>query len=248
MHRPWGWTDGNRGEPESKWAPTPEELRDARVEPICRKYLELRYRLTPYLYAAVREACDSGMPIIRALWLHYGDDRQAVLRGDQYLFARDLLVAPVVEKGATERKVYLPKGDWWDWWDQSRQSGGREVSRNVDLATMPLYARAGAIVPLDAVKQYLSEPKNEPTEIRVFPGADGQFTLYEDDGESFDRRQGGYRRTEFTWDDVGQRLHIRPAKDAGRITKGRSAFVLVLAGSGTRRPFHYHGLAVTIQA
>src|SRR5258708_36497027 len=83
---------------------------------ICRKYLELRYRLLPYLYSVVRECATSGMPIMRALWLHYPEDPIAVARSDEYLWGRSLLVAPVVEQGATSRNVYLPRGLWYDFW------------------------------------------------------------------------------------------------------------------------------------
>jgi alpha-glucosidase/alpha-D-xyloside xylohydrolase len=93
----------------------------------------------------VRETCETGLPIIRALWLHYPDDPAAVRRGDEYLYGRDILVAPVVEKGAATRSVYLPRGLWYDFWTNEKHTGGVEVTRAVDLATMPLYVRAGAI-------------------------------------------------------------------------------------------------------
>src|SRR5205823_1138466 len=108
--------------------PDPAELRDPAIEPICRKYLELRYRLMPYLYSAVKETCETGMPIIRALWLHYSEDAAATTRGDQYLFGRDFLVAPVVEKAATSRAVYLPSGVWYDFWTKETLTGGREIT------------------------------------------------------------------------------------------------------------------------
>src|SRR5208282_4869904 len=97
-------------------------------------------------------------------------------------------VAPVVEKGAASRQVYLPKGDWYDYWTGERHTGGKEIARLVDLETMPLYVRAGAILPLDPVRQYTGEPVDQPTEIQVYPGADGGFLLYEDDGRSFNYR------------------------------------------------------------
>ena len=86
------------------------ELHNAAIEPICKKYLELRYQMMPYLYSAVKETCETGVPIIRSLWLHYPTDATAVARGDEYLYGRDILVAPVVEKGATSRSLYLPHG------------------------------------------------------------------------------------------------------------------------------------------
>src|SRR5205823_12688568 len=109
---PWGWNTGESGPVETNLRPDPAELHNATVEPVCKRYLELRYRLLPYNYALVREACDTGLPPMRALWVHYPHDPDAVKRGDEYLWGRDLLVAPVVEKGATGRKLYLPEGDW----------------------------------------------------------------------------------------------------------------------------------------
>ena len=88
------------------------------------------------------------MPIMRALWLHHPDDPAAVARGDEYLWGRDMLVAPVVEKGATTPTLYLPRGTWFDFWTEERVDGGREIDRAVDLATMPLYVRAGAVIPM----------------------------------------------------------------------------------------------------
>jgi alpha-glucosidase (family GH31 glycosyl hydrolase) len=111
LRLPWGWNTGEFGPVESGSGPDPSELHNADIEPICRKYMELRYRLLPYNYTLMREACDSGLPPMRALWLHYPDDPEAVKRGDEYLWGRDLLVAPVTAKAASERKLYLPEGD-----------------------------------------------------------------------------------------------------------------------------------------
>src|SRR5436853_1138037 len=116
----------------------------------------------PYLYRVVREGTQNGLPIMRALWLHHSDDPAAVARGDEYLWGRDILVAPVVEKGATSRRLYLPRGTWFDFWTDAAVDGGREIERAVDLATLPLYVRAGAIVPMGPVKQYTSEPLDGP--------------------------------------------------------------------------------------
>ena len=130
---PWGWNGGDGGPKETNaFAPAPEELNNPQVEPILKKYLELRYRLMPYIYTAARETADTGMPMMRAMWLHHPDDPAAVARGDQFFWGRDLLVAPVVEKGATARKVYLPKGTWYDFWTAERIEGGREIERAVD--------------------------------------------------------------------------------------------------------------------
>jgi alpha-glucosidase/alpha-D-xyloside xylohydrolase len=186
-------------------------LHNADVEPICRKYLELRYRLLPYLYSAVHESAASGMPIMRALWLHYPDDSRAAACEDQYLWGSDILVAPVVEKGATSRKVYLPKGTWFDFWSGERFEGARDISRAVDLETMPLFVRAGGILPLGPVKQYVDEQVEQPLSISIYPGADGTFLLYEDDGKSFNYRRGDWMGTKLAWEDSRRVLSLRLA-------------------------------------
>ena len=136
----------------------------------------------PYLYSTVHEGHETGLPIMRSLWLHHPDDPAAVARGDEYLWGRNLLVVPVTEKGATTRKAYLPRGTWYDFWTEEKLEGGREIVRPVSLATIPLFARAGGIIPMGPVKQYTDEPVRGPTTLCIYPGADGKFTLYDDDG------------------------------------------------------------------
>ena len=216
LRLPWGWNTGDPGPIEIsnyRGAATPDrsELHNEHVEPICRKYLELRYRMLPYLYSAVRECATTGMPILRALWLHYPDDRKAVACGDQYLWGPSVMVAPVVEKGATSRTVYLPKGQWFDFWTGEKIEGGREVSRAVDLETMPLYVRAGSILPLGPVKQYTSEEVDEPCCLHIYPGANASFLLYEDDGRSFRYRQGEWMGMELAWKEAEGKLTLRLA-------------------------------------
>ncbi len=156
LRLPWGWNTGELGPNEIRGYgyaanPGPEELHNADVEPICRKYLELRYRLLPYLYSVVREGCLTGLPIIRALWLHDPDDREGRSRGDEFLWGPNLLVAPVTEKGATTRRLYLPRGRWYDFWTGESVEGGREISRAVDLATIPA-VRPGRDDPADGAR------------------------------------------------------------------------------------------------
>lgn len=234
LHTPWGWNTGETGPIESRPVPDPSELTNAAVEPVCRQYLNLRYQLMPYTYAITREACDNGMPLMRALWLHYPDDPEAVGLGDEYLWGRDLLIAPVTEKAATSRRVYLPAGKWYDWWTGEKLDGKRRVDRPVDLATMPLYVRAGAIVPLDPIRQYTGQPVTAPTTLRVYPGADGVFTFYDDDGTSMGYRDGSDAKTvwlKIRWEDAPRRLSI--AMD-GRMRKwagGTRYFAIEAIGS-----------------
>jgi len=232
LRLPWGWNTGDPGPTEIERyngaaVPDASQLHDARVEVICRRYLELRYRMLPYLYSVVRECATTGMPIMRALWLHYPEDALAVASGDEFLWGRNLLVAPVVEKGATTRKIYLPRGAWYDFWNGERIEGGREISREVDLETMPIYTRAGSIVPMGPVRQYVSETVEGPLTVTIYPGADAEFLLYEDDGKSFAYRQGEWMGIEMRWKDAGKKLEMRLA-DGSRML-ARRAMVVKLA-------------------
>ena len=218
LRLPWGWNTGEIGPMELRGYtggaanPDPSELRNPRVEPIVRKYLELRYRLLPYTYSIARECCETGLPMMRALWLHHPDDPHAVSRGDQFLWGRDILVSPVSEKGATHRRLYLPRGSWYDFWTGERVEGGREIDRDVDLETMPLHIRAGAIIPNGPAKQWVDQPVEGPLTVSVYPGADGSFTLYEDDGRTFDYRQGAWMGLEMMWRDSTRVLTVRLAR------------------------------------
>ena len=138
--------------------------------------------------------------------------------------AAPVLVAPVVDKGATERKVYLPEGQWYDFWTNERHNGGQEITRQVDLATLPLLVRAGAILPLDPVRQYTGEPTDEPTTIRIYPGSDGEFRLYDDDGATLEYQNGQFARTRFTWNDGEKRLTIDPDTSAGNLEPAARTF------------------------
>jgi alpha-glucosidase/alpha-D-xyloside xylohydrolase len=253
LRLPWGWNTGSLEPDEivssTAGASNPDvsELHNAAVEPICRTFLELRYRLLPYLYGAVREAHDTGMPIVRALWLHYPDDREAVARGDEYLWGRDMLVAPVVEKGAASRDVYLPAGRWYDFWDERAYDGGRHLRRPVDLATLPLYVRAGALLPLGPVRQYTGEPVDGPLTLQVYPGADGAVTVYEDDGRTFDYKRGAWMGIEMQWSDARRTLTLRLAKGSRMMPPASRRISVRVAGTQTTRETSFSGAPVQVQ-
>jgi alpha-glucosidase/alpha-D-xyloside xylohydrolase len=213
-----------------------------------KKYDELRYQLLPYTYTLAWEARQSGMPLIRALWLHYPDDPIARGMGSEYLWGRDLLIAPVFKKGVTTWDVYLPKGMWYDWWNNKLISGGTTIHRAVDLSTMPIYVRAGAIIPFDPIRQYTAEPVSEPTTLRIYPGADGDFTLYEDDGISQDYLQGKASWIHLTWKDNTHTLKLSPGAPEGFTSQPvhRTFKVRLMTGSQTRT-VKYDGEAVNVR-
>jgi alpha-glucosidase/alpha-D-xyloside xylohydrolase len=223
---PWGWGQGDRGDLETSAKSSSDsltiqrnvlvsEMNNPKIEPVVKKYDELRYQLLPYTYSLAWEARQTGLPIMRALWLHYPDDEKARNMGSEYLWGRDMLIAPVFEKGAVARTVYLPTGDWYDWWTNTRQTGGQSIRREVDLSVMPIYVRAGSIIPFDPVRQYTGEPVKEPTSLRIYPGADGDFTLYEDDGISLDYLKGKATWIHLVWNDKARTLILRPGAPAG---------------------------------
>jgi alpha-glucosidase/alpha-D-xyloside xylohydrolase len=255
---PWGWGLPDMGPREhgNTNAPLPEnsprqilqsEMNNPAIEPMARKYAELRYQLMPYTYTLAWEARNSGLPLQRALWLHYPGDARARGLGDEFLWGRDLLIAPVYQKGATSRDVYLPKGGWYDWWTNTKTSGGQIVSRAVDLATMPIYVRAGAIIPFDPVRQYTAQEVNEPTTLRVYRGANGEFTLYDDDGISQDYLLGKGTWTRITWNDAKRQLTLEPGTPAGKINiKGQRSFRVQMLPEGRVTTVSYSGKRVRV--
>ena len=238
LRLPWQWNTGDPGPAEIRSysgaaIPDSDQLHDPQVEAICRKYLELRYRMMPYLYSTVRECTISGLPIMRALWLHFADDPKAVARGDEYLWGKNLLVAPVTEKGARERQLYLPRGDWYDFWTGARLEGGRGISRPVDLETIPLYVRAGAILPEGPTKQFTSENVEGPLSARIYPGANASFLLYEDDGITFNYRSGQSMGIEMSWTEARQKFEMRLAPGS-RMLSPEPRRITLHVGDATR--------------
>jgi alpha-glucosidase/alpha-D-xyloside xylohydrolase len=244
LRTPWGWGLSDMGYPEGQKAlPAQKEMNNPAIEPVAKKYAELRYQLMPYTYTLAREAHDTGMPLMRTLWLHYPDDRQARGQSQEYLWGRNLLIAPVYEKGATSRDVYLPAGTWYDWWDNSRQGGGTTVTRKVDLATMPIYVRAGSIIPFDPVRQYMAQPVTDPMTLKVYTGASGEFTMYEDDGNSQNYLKNKGTWTKLSWDDGAKNLTIAAAPPAGMTNESTAAreFRVEMLPAGTVKTVTYNG-------
>ncbi|MGC4035457.1 MAG: glycoside hydrolase family 31 protein [Chitinophagaceae bacterium] len=207
---PWGWGLSDMGPKENRENPLQSEMNNPAIEPIAKKYDDLRYQLLSYNYGLAWEAREKGLPMMRALWLHYPDDSFARKAGDEYLWGKNILVAPVYKKQAAERMLYLPEGKWYDWWTNTVLDGKETISKTVDLATMPIYVHAGAIIPIDPVRQYTNEPSYAPLTIKIFSGENGSYELYEDDGMSQEYLSGKYELTRFTWNDAGKKLSIEP--------------------------------------
>jgi alpha-glucosidase/alpha-D-xyloside xylohydrolase len=219
LRLPWGWDSGTPGPLEGAetllgW-PSAQDLHNQQVEPICRKYLELRYEMLPYIYSTAEQTHRTGLPLVRALWIASPQDANTFQIADQYMWGDHFLVAPVLESGAARRNLYLPAGAWWDFWSHERVDGGGDISRDVDLSTIPLYVRAGAIFPIGPVRQYAMEPVEDSVVLRVYPGADGKFSWYEDDGISFGYRQGRFTRIDCAWKNSTRTLTLARAGGGG---------------------------------
>lgn len=174
-----------------------------KVEAVSRQYLELRYRLLPYLYSVAHEVHAKGTPIMRPLVFDFPTDPQALDQGHSYLFGRSLHVAPVVEPGVSSWPVYLPQspGGWVDFWTGERRAGGRTHEVPSPLERIPLHLRAGSILPLGPVLQSTAEATGEVMDLYIVPGRDGVFDLYEDDGLDYAYEKGGLSVIRLSWDD-----------------------------------------------
>jgi alpha-D-xyloside xylohydrolase len=176
------------------------------AEPILEKYLRLRYQLMPYIYSLGFFSHETGAPFMRGLFMDFGNDPKAASITDEYMFGPALLIAPVTEQGAISRKVYLPAGtDWYNFWTNERIRGGYRVTVSAPIDTIPIFVRAGSILPLGAVIESTNE-KQAIASLRVYPGADGDFTLYSDDGTTYAYQAGKSEVTHLHWDNTASKL------------------------------------------
>jgi len=172
------------------------------VEENMRNMLNLRYRLLPYIYSEAWQITKNGSTMMRPLVMDFREDATATDQPFEYLFGKSILVAPVTEPGVNEWNVYLPKSaSWFDFWTGKQFKGGQTITTSAPLNIIPLFVRAGSIIPMGPFIQYSTE-KTDPLEIRVYPGADGEFTLYEDENDNYNYEKGSYSTITFTWDDT----------------------------------------------
>ena len=176
------------------------------AEPILEKYLRLRYELMPYIYSLGYNTYKSGAPFMRALFMDFPNDPNVATIGDEYMFGPAFLVAPVTEQGATSREVYLPSGtDWYNYWTNARVHGGQTIKVAAPIDVIPLFVRAGSIIPHGAPIESTAQ-EQKIAKIRVYPGADADFTLYSDDGTTYGYEKGDFKTTHLHWDDTAKKL------------------------------------------
>ncbi|MGP8224645.1 MAG: TIM-barrel domain-containing protein [Terracidiphilus sp.] len=204
------------------------------VEKILMQYDELRYRLLPYIYSAAWGVTSRGEILMKALPFVYPNDQALRDIKDQFLFGDSLLVNPVTQPGATKRSVALPAGsDWVDFWTGQTRSGGETITADAPLDRIPIFVKAGSIVPLGPIVQSASDPE-EPLEIRIYGGKDADFQLYEDGGDGYAYEHGAKAMVHFQWDERQKMLVIgdRSGTFPGMQTKSTFRIVLVKPGHG----------------
>jgi len=204
------------------------------VEDILRQYDDLRYRLLPYIYSTAWDVTKNHQSIMRSLPLEFSSDRSAREISDQFMFGDSLLINPVTTKGAKERMLYLPAGqDWIDFWTGKRIHGGQRINAGAPLNRIPIYARAGSIIPFGPHAESASE-KPDPIELRIYTGAPANFTLYEDEGDNYDYEGGAYSEIPIHWDDKARLLTIgnRQGRFPGILEHRTFRVVIVRDGRG----------------
>lgn len=177
------------------------------AEEILVKYLKLRYRLMPYIYSLAYATAQTGAPFMRALWMDFQDER-SVMTEDEFMFGPALLIAPVTEKGAAARMVYLPEGeDWYDFWTGEKHAGGQRIEAQAPIDKIPVYVKAGSILPMgEEIANNKESQKN--INVQVYPGKDAEFLLYSDDGSSYDYEKGAFLLTKLVWIGRERRLSV----------------------------------------
>lgn len=180
-----------------------------KVEPILVEYDKLRYRLMPYIYSLAWKVTSEDYTIQRPLVMDWRADPKTWNVGDQFMFGPAILVNPVLKADATHRSVYLPAAPlWYDFWSGKSMPGGQEIEADAPLDRMPLFVRAGSILPMGPQIEYAAQDPSGPIEIRIYRGADGQFDLYEDAGDGYDYQRGQHSVIPFRWDDRRSALTI----------------------------------------
>jgi len=178
------------------------------AQKILLEYDNLRYRLLPYIYSQAWQITSNHATLMRPLVMDWRDDVEAQNTGDEYLFGPAILVAPVTTQGATTRRVYLPKSTWYDFWTGAKIDGGKYISAEAPMDKLPLFVRAGSILPMGPNMEWSTQKPADPIEIRIYPGADADFTFYEDENDNYDYTKGKHATIQLHWNDQAKTLTI----------------------------------------
>jgi alpha-glucosidase (family GH31 glycosyl hydrolase) len=196
------------------------------AEPILSKYLRLRYQLMPYIYSLGYKTYKTGAPYMRALFMDFPNDPRVADIGDEYMFGPAFLVAPVTEQWATSRKVYLPAGtDWYNYWTNERVHGGQTIEVNAPIDVLPLFVRAGSIIPFGEPIDSTAQTQ-KIARVKVYRGASADFTLYDDDGTTYAYEHGVSKITRLHWDDKARQF----TQEGARAWAGSNSGIVEVVG------------------
>jgi alpha-D-xyloside xylohydrolase len=231
---------------------------DEKTQGIMRSYLDLRYRLLPYLYSVAWQVTSNGATFMRPLVMDFQKDKEALNVGGQYLFGPAIMVTPVTSAGAATQSVYLPGSGapWYDFWTGKTSPAGQRVNAAAPIETLPLFIRPGAIIPMGPFLQYSSEKPADPIELRIYRGADGKFTLYEDQGDNYNYEKREYATIPISWNEARRTLEFgkRSGEFPGMLKQRTFNIVWVSENHGAGIPIagkpdavvHYKGDAVKL--
>jgi len=257
----------------SHGADAPREIyqfgsKGAKVYDAIEKFIRLRYSLLPYIYSTSWEVTANQSSMMRALMMDFANDKNVWEVNNEFMFGRSLLVTPVTKPQYLKQvvngkdtawaedfssnkftEVYLPGGvNWFDFWTNEQVTGGQKVQRETPLDIIPVYVKAGSVLPIGPQVQYAAEKKWDSLEIRIYPGADGRFVLYEDENDNYNYEKGLYSTITFQWNDASKTLTIgdRKGKFPGMLAGRR--FTIVVAGQDKAgKTIHYNGKAMTVK-
>jgi len=190
----------------------------------------LRYRMLPYTYSLAWMATNQAYTLMRPLVMDFRTDARVADIGDEFMYGPAILVNPVTEPGATTRTVYLPEAKWYDFWSGVTVKGATTVTAAAPIERLPLYVRAGSIVPMGPEVEWSTQKPADPIEVRVYRGADGSFTLYEDENDNYNYEKGAYATIPFHWDEASQTLSVGDRKGEFPGMLERRTFRMVFVG------------------
>ena len=218
---------------------------DAATQDILRTYLNLRYRLLPYTYSTAWQVTAGGSTFMQPLVMNFPKDPKVLNIGNQYFFGPSIMVTPVTTAGATDQTVYLPAAGapWFNFWTGEKFAAGENIDASAPVKTLPMFVRPGSIVPMGPFLQYSNEKPADPIELRIYRGADGHFTLYQDAGDTYDYEKGQYESIPLIWHDASHTLEIgaRTGSFPGMVKEHTFNIVVVSQnhGAGVELADHY---------
>jgi alpha-D-xyloside xylohydrolase len=207
------------------------------AQTVLTKFDRLRYRLLPYIYSLAWRTTSASYTPMRPLAMDFRTDTRALNVGDQFMFGPALLVNPVTEPLATTLRLYLPQAKWYDFWSGTSLDGARTIDASAPLDRLPLYVRAGSILPMGPEQEWSDQKREDPIELRVYRGADGDFTLYEDENDNYDYEKGAYATIPLNWNETKQVLTIGDRKGRFPDMLEERTFKIVFVGEN-------HGIGV----